>query len=73
LVLVLIFGVKLVHQHILNVDGLARTCWANKEGWDFIQDAELLNVAVTHSVNSGDNDVLHGCFFAKVVDLVLVD
>ena len=71
--LIFVTCVQLVHEDVLNVDRLSGTCRADKERGDLVVDAELLDIAVSHGVDRGDNDLLRLRVAGEVIDFVFVD
>ena len=72
LILGFIFSVQLVHKNVLDINGLARACGTDEERRYLVNDTELLDEAVTDSVNGCDDDLLDFSIFAEVIYLILV-
>ena len=70
--LIFVACVQLVHEDVLNVDRLSSTRRADKERGDLVVDTELLDVAVSHGVDRGDNNLLRLRVASEVIDFVFV-
>ena len=70
--LIFVACVQLVHEDVLNVDRLSSTRRADKERGDLVVDTELLDIAVSHGVDRGDNDLLRLGVASEVIDFVFV-